>query len=86
MAGERLVVVGNGARRSLVAVFALTAASLLASAGAAQKPADTRGVAAVPAPIGPEGQILELYKGSYALLVGVTRYDTPAWSALPSVC
>src|SRR5688500_18729696 len=40
----------------------------------------------VPAPVGPEGQIRELYSGSYALLVGVAQYqDRAAWSSLDSI-
>ena len=40
----------------------------------------------VPAPVGPQGQIRELYAGSYALLVGVAQYqDRVAWSSLDSI-
>ena len=47
--------------------------------------AQNRGIR-VPAPIGPEGQIRELYTGSYALLIGVAEYqDTAAWSSLDSI-
>ena len=48
--------------------------------------AQDRGLVRVPAPVGPEGQIRELYTGSYALLVGVAQYQQgAAWSALESI-
>jgi hypothetical protein len=50
----------------------------------AQNP--SRGLTVVPAPVGPDGGVQELYAGSYALLVGVSRYDTPsAWAPSPLV-
>ena len=52
---------------------------------AQSRPDATRGLAVVPAPLGPKGEIQELYTGSYALLVGVSRYDNPAWSPLQSI-
>jgi hypothetical protein len=48
--------------------------------------AQDRGLVRVPAPVGPDGQIRELYAGSYALLIGVAQYqDRVAWSSLISV-
>ena len=48
--------------------------------------AQDRGLVRVPAPVGPEGQIRELYTGSYALLVGVAQYQqATAWSSLESI-
>ncbi len=45
-----------------------------------------RGLTVVPAPVGPGGALQELYSGSYALLVGVSRYDSPAaWGPLESI-
>ena len=45
-----------------------------------------RGLTVVPAPVGPDGALQELYAGSYALLVGVSRYDTPsAWAPLETI-
>jgi hypothetical protein len=50
----------------------------------AQGPA--RGRTVVPAPVGPDGALQELYAGSYALLVGVSRYDAPsAWAPLETI-
>ena len=50
----------------------------------AQNP--SRGLTVVPAPVGPDGAVQELYAGSYALLVGVSRYDTPsAWAPLETI-
>jgi VWFA-related protein len=60
-------------------------AGLLALASIALTSQD-RGVVRVPAPVGPEGQIQELYAGSYALLVGVARYQNRvAWNSLDSI-
>ena len=36
-------------------------------------------------PTGPGGQLQALYTGSYALLIGVSRYDNPAWPRLDSI-
>lgn len=48
--------------------------------------AQERGIARVPAPVGPDGQIEELYTGSHALLVGVSRYQDPTtWVSLESI-
>jgi hypothetical protein len=48
--------------------------------------AQDRGIVRVPAPIGPQGQMRDLYSGSHALLVGVSRYqDSAAWGSLDSV-
>ena len=45
-----------------------------------------RGLTVVPAPVGPGGALQELYAGSYALLVGVSRYDMPsAWAPLETI-
>jgi hypothetical protein len=70
---------------SLPCGLALVAASIcLPLAVHAQDPA--RGLTVVPAPVGPDGAVQELYAGSYALLVGVSRYDTPAaWAPLETV-
>ena len=46
----------------------------------------TRGLTVVPAPVGPGGALQELYAGSFALLVGVSRDDSPAaWRPLESI-
>ena len=42
-------------------------------------------IAAYVVPTGPGGQLQALYTGSYALLIGVSRYDNPAWSRLDSI-
>jgi VWFA-related protein len=48
--------------------------------------AQDRGLVRVPAPVGPLGQIRDLYTGSHALLVGVAQYqDRVAWSSLDSI-
>jgi Caspase domain len=74
------------ALRPLHFAAAASVAPLIMSAVLAQSPPDaTRGLAVVPAPVGPKGEIQELYTGSYALLVGVSRYDNPAWSSLQSI-
>jgi Skp family chaperone for outer membrane proteins len=45
-----------------------------------------RGLTHVAAPVGPNGQVQELYSASHALLVGVSRYDQPAaWPRLESI-
>ena len=60
----------------------LTASTILAR----QSQDATRGLTVVPAPVGPNGALQELYTGSYALLVGVSRYDSPAaWAPLESI-
>ncbi len=68
----------------LVAALALAA---LALAPAGQSTADaTRRLTRVPVPVGTDGRSQELYTGSYALLVGVSRYDTPAaWASLDGI-
>ena len=45
-------------------------------------PAQDRGIRA---PTGPNGQWQALYTGSYALLIGVSRYDNAAWPRLDSI-
>lgn len=48
--------------------------------------AQDRGLVRVPAPVGPQGEIRDLYSGSYALLVGVSRYqDSAAWASLETI-
>lgn len=48
--------------------------------------AQDRGVSLVRAPVGPDGQVTELYRGSYALLVGVDEYQyRAAWGPLESI-
>lgn len=48
--------------------------------------AQERGIARVPAPVGPKGQIEDLYTESHALLIGVSHYDDRVtWPALESV-
>ena len=70
-------------RRALIAI---AAACVLHAAMAAQiQDAQTRALRAVPAPVGEGGAPRELYRGSYALIVGVSRYDDPAWRPLASV-
>jgi caspase domain-containing protein len=55
-------------------------------ASVSQDPAVTRRLTRVPAPVGPGGRVQDLYTGSYALLVGINRYDAPAaWPSLGSV-
>src|SRR6185503_9041862 len=47
---------------------------------------EDRGLSRVAVPIGPGGTLEELYAGSYALVVGVHKYDNPAaWPTLDSV-
>ncbi len=54
-----------------------------ATAASAQ---ETRALKRVPAPVGPQGTVQEMYTGSFALLVGVSRYDHGgAWPALPTI-
>ena len=58
----------------------------IVACGAIAARAQDRGLVRVNAPVGPEGQIQDLYTGSYALLVGVNRYnDRVAWSSLDSI-
>jgi uncharacterized caspase-like protein len=67
------------ARGGVVSVALLLLATLTAAA-------QDRGLVRVPAPVGPDGQIRELYTGSYALLVGVAQYQqAAAWSSLDSI-
>ncbi len=62
------------------------ALSALALPFAFQTKDPARGLTVVPAPVGPDGAVQELYAGSYALLVGVSRYDTPAaWASLETI-
>jgi hypothetical protein len=69
--------------RIIAAVFS---AFLMTSVVAAQQEAAARRLTRVPAPVGPDGRFEDLYTASYALLVGVNRYDdAAAWSALESV-
>jgi len=72
-------------RLSRLAAAASLVGCVLAVSIAAQEPA-TRSATLVPAPVGPNGQTQNLYSGSYALLVGESRYNTPAaWPSLDSV-
>lgn len=45
----------------------------------------SRSVTLVPAPVGAKGERVELYTGSFALVVGVSEYDSPAWPRLESI-
>ena len=48
--------------------------------------AQDRGLVRVPAPVGPQGEVRDLYSGSYALLVGISRYQDPAaWASLDTI-
>jgi hypothetical protein len=69
----------------LTVVFLALLSSTLPVIG--QQPQEPkRGLAVVPAPVGPDGAMQDLYSGSYALLIGVSRYDVPsAWAPLPSI-
>ena len=63
-------------------------AAILSSSSVAlgQQTGATRRLAVVPAPVGPEGKVEELYTESRALLIGVSRYDQgAAWPTLDSV-
>ncbi len=73
----------NSLGLSVVCLVLLTSAS----PGLSQQAQDPkRGLAVVPAPVGPDGAMQELYSGSYALLIGVSRYDVPAaWAPLSSI-
>ena len=75
----------NAGRRP--SAIALLVVALFGSDASAQSVAlPDRGLTRVPAPVGPRGATQELYTGSYALLIGVSRYDTPAaWSRLDSI-
>lgn len=49
-------------------------------------PAQDRGVVRIQPPVGPDGQVRDLYSGSHALLVGVSLYqERVAWTPLASV-
>ena len=48
--------------------------------------AQDRGLVRVPAPVGPQGEIRDLYTGSHALFVAVSRYqDSAAWGSLDTI-
>ena len=48
--------------------------------------AQNRGVSILKVPVGPDGQVTELYTGSHALLVGVHEYQIrAAWAPLQSI-
>jgi hypothetical protein len=48
--------------------------------------AQNRGVSLLKAPVGPDGQVTELYTGSHALLVGINDYQNrAAWAPLNSI-
>ncbi len=67
-------------RRVLVIAAVLSAVTFTTSAQ------DQRGLAKVPAPVGENGQVRDLYAGSYALLVGMTQYENRvSWPPLNSV-
>jgi hypothetical protein len=59
---------------------------VLLAAGHGAAHAQDRRLSRVPAPIATDGGARELYTGSYALLVGVSRYDaSSAWATLDSI-
>jgi TPR repeat protein len=67
-------------------ILSVVAALLVWTAHAAAAQDATRTLRRVPAPVGPSGQTQELYSASYALLIGVSKYDDPAaWASLDSV-
>lgn len=69
-------------RRRLTVAFVVA----LWGAMAAQGPEQARALSRVPAPVGPDGGTEDLYTGSYALVIGVSRYDNEAtWPRLESV-
>src|SRR5882672_7357572 len=73
-------------RRALIFVVLSLCVAHLSTAVSAQDAAATRRLARVPAPVGPQGRVEELYSASYALLVGVSRYDdAAAWTSLDSI-
>jgi uncharacterized caspase-like protein len=70
--------------RAAVAFIALAVLAVPSRASAQQT--GTRNATLVPVPIGPNGEKRDMYAGSYALLIGESRYDVPtAWASLDSV-
>lgn len=66
----------------LAVAFALCCATSASGHAQGRSP---RGLATVPAPVGPGGAEQPLYTASFALLVGVSKYDNPSWANLASV-
>jgi hypothetical protein len=70
----------------IVRIACSIALAWLALAPLPQSGGSGRGLTSVPMPVGPNGSAQVLYTGSYALLVGVSRYDTAsAWAPLDSI-
>jgi len=78
---------GRTLRRRRVCLFVVAAMLVMATRTSTAQSAETmRRLSKVPAPVGPAGMARDLYSNSYALLVGVSRYDVAsAWQSLDSI-